>query len=406
MSFRTLRSLDVAGRRVFVRVDFNVPLAPDGSVSDASRIEATLPTLRYLLEKKARLIVASHLGRPKGKRDPKQSLKPVRERLERFLRQPVAFAEGIVGPEAEAAASALKDGEILLLENLRFDPREEANDPGLSEALARLADVYVNDAFGAAHRAHASTVGMTVHLPERAAGFLMERELSALGRLLGTAQAPFVAILGGAKISGKIDVLQNLLPRVDRLVIGGGMLFTFLRAQGIATGGSLVEEDRIDMARTLLAGPHASKIILPTDCRAAADIRGADPGRIVASDAIPADRAGVDIGPASLEMIAAVLAEARTVFWNGPMGVFEVPAYAEGTVGVAREVAKATKRGAFTVVGGGDSLAAVHQAGVASQISHCSTGGGASLEFLEGRILPGVAALEGPAVAKESRTIV
>ena len=400
MSFRTLRSLDVAGRRVFVRVDFNVPLAADGSVSDASRIEATLPTLRYLVGKNARLVIASHLGRPKGKRDPKQSLKPVRERLERFLRQPVAFAEGIVGPEAEAAASALKDGEVLLLENLRFDPREEANDPGLSEALARLADVYVNDAFGAAHRAHASTAGMTAHLPERAAGFLMEKELGALGRLLGTAQAPFVAILGGAKISGKIDVLQNLLPRVDRLVVGGGMMFTFLRAKGLATGGSLVEEDRIDMARGLLAGPHASKLFIPSDCRAAADIGGSDSGRIVASDAIPADLAGVDIGPESLDSIAALLSEARTVFWNGPMGVFEVPAYAAGTVGVARAVAKATKRGAFTVVGGGDSLAAIHQAGVESQITHCSTGGGASLEFLEGRILPGVAALEGAAVAK------
>ncbi len=400
MSFRTLRSLDVAGRRVFVRVDFNVPLAADGSVSDASRIEATLPTLRYLVGKNARLVIASHLGRPKGKRDPKQSLKPVRERLERFLRQPVAFAEGIVGPEAEAAASALKDGEVLLLENLRFDPREEANDPGLSEALARLADVYVNDAFGAAHRAHASTAGMTAHLPERAAGFLMEKELGALGRLLGSAQAPFVAILGGAKISGKIDVLQNLLPRVDRLVVGGGMMFTFLRAKGLATGGSLVEEDRIDMARGLLAGPHASKLFIPSDCRAAADLRGSDSGRIVASDAIPADLAGVDIGPESLDSIAALLSEARTVFWNGPMGVFEVPAYAAGTVGVARAVAKATKRGAFTVVGGGDSLAAIHQAGVESQITHCSTGGGASLEFLEGRILPGVAALEGAAVAK------
>lgn len=400
MSFRTLRSLDVAGRRVFVRVDFNVPLAADGSVSDASRIEATLPTLRYLVGKNARLVIASHLGRPKGKRDPKQSLKPVRERLERFLRQPVAFAEGIVGPEAEAAASALKDGEVLLLENLRFDPREEANDPGLSEALARLADVYVNDAFGAAHRAHASTAGMTAHLPERAAGFLMEKELGALGRLLGSAQAPFVAILGGAKISGKIDVLQNLLPRVDRLVVGGGMMFTFLRAKGLATGGSLVEEDRIDMARGLLAGPHASKLFIPSDCRAAADIGGSDSGRIVASDAIPADLAGVDIGPESLDSIAALLSEARTVFWNGPMGVFEVPAYAAGTVGVARAVAKATKRGAFTVVGGGDSLAAIHQAGVESQITHCSTGGGASLEFLEGRILPGVAALEGAAVAK------
>jgi phosphoglycerate kinase len=400
MGLRTLRSLDVAGRRVFVRVDFNVPFAADGSISDDTRIVETLPTLRYLLEKKARLVVASHLGRPKGKRDPKQSLKPVRERLEKFLRQRVAFAEGIVGADAEAASSALKEGEVLLLENLRFDAREEANDPGFSEALARLAEVYVNDAFGAAHRAHASTVGMTAYLAERAAGFLMERELHALGRLLASAQAPFVAILGGAKISGKLDVLQHLLPRVDRLVVGGGMMFTFLRAQGIETGGSLVEEDRIDMARALLTGPHAPKFLLPSDCRVASDIRGSDPGRIVACGAIPSDLAGVDIGPASLEAIAALLADARTVFWNGPMGVFEVPSYAEGTMGVAREVAKATKRGAFTVVGGGDSLAAVHQAGVESQISHCATGGGASLEFLEGRILPGVAALEGAAVAK------
>jgi len=228
----------------------------------------------------------------------------------------------------------------------------------------------------------------------------MEKELGALGRLLGSAQAPFVAILGGAKISGKIDVLQNLLPRVDRLIVGGGMMFTFLRANGIAVGRSLVEEDRIDMARTLLQGPHASKILLPSDCRVAADIKGSDPGRIVASNSIPDDLAGVDIGPDSLESIGLTLSDARTVFWNGPMGVFEVPAYAAGTVGVAREVAKATKRGAFTVVGGGDSLAAVHQAGVESQITHCSTGGGASLEFLEGRVLPGVAALEGAATAK------
>ncbi len=399
-TLRTLRSLDVAGRRVFVRVDFNVPLAADGAVSDDTRIVETLPTLRYLIEKKARLIVASHLGRPKGKRDPKQSLKPVRERLEKFLRMPVAFAESIVGPDAEAAAAAIPEGGVLLLENLRFDPREEANDPEFSAALARLADVYVSDAFGAAHRAHASTVGMTSHFSERAAGFLMEKELGALGRLLGSAQAPFVAILGGAKISGKIDVLQNLLPRVDRLIVGGGMMFTFLRAKGIAVGRSLVEEDRIEMARALLGGPHASKLLLPSDCRVAADIGGSDPGRIVASGAIPDDLAGVDIGPDAIETIGAVLSDARTVFWNGPMGVFEVPAYAAGTVGVAREVAKATKRGAFTVVGGGDSLAAVHQAGVESQITHCSTGGGASLEFLEGRILPGVTALEGAATAK------
>jgi len=400
MSARKLSSLDVAGRRVFVRADFNVPLAGDGSISDDTRIVATLPTIRYLLDKNARLVLASHLGRPKGKRDPKQGLRPVRERLEKFLRKPVAFADSIVGAEAEAAAAALGDGDVLLLENLRFDPREEANDPTFSKSLARLADVYVNDAFGAAHRAHASTVGMTAFVSERAAGFLMEKELAALGKLLAGAQRPYVAILGGAKISGKIDVLQNLLPRVDTLVVGGGMMFTFLRARGLATGTSLVEEDRIEMARNLLAGPHASKILLPTDCRVADDIRGADPGTIVSTSAIPDGRAGVDIGPATLEAIGAALSDARTVFWNGPMGVFEVPAYAAGTIGVALDVAKATKRGAFTVVGGGDSLAAVHQAGVEAQITHGSTGGGASLEFLEGRELPGVAALEGAPAAK------
>jgi phosphoglycerate kinase len=394
VSFRTLRSLDVAGRRVFVRADFNVPLAPDGAVADDSRIVGTLPTVRYLLEKKARVVLASHFGRPKGKRDPKQSLKPVRDRLEKFLRQPVAFAEGIADDRAERASRGLLDGQVLLLENLRFDPREEANDPAFSEALARLADVYVNDAFGAAHRAHASTVGMAAFLPERAAGFLMEKELSALGRLLSGAESPFVAILGGAKISGKIDVLQNLLPRVDRLIVGGAMMFTFLRARGCGTGASLVEEDRIEMARELLHGVHASKVTLPEDCRVASDISGSDPGRIVASNAIPEGFVGVDIGPGSLEEIASLLAEARTVFWNGPMGVFEAPPYAAGTLGVAREVAKATKRGAFTVIGGGDSLAAVHQAGLEAQITHASTGGGASLEFLEGRVLPGVAALE------------
>jgi phosphoglycerate kinase len=395
MGFRTIRSLEVAGRRVFVRVDFNVPLGADGSVADDSRIVATLPTLRYLIEKKARLIVASHLGRPKGKRDPRQSLRPVRERLEQFLRQPVAFQEEIVGDAVEAAAAKLAGGEVLLLENLRFEPGEEKNDPAFSARLARLADAYVNDAFGAAHRAHASTEGMTRHVADRAAGFLMEQELSALGRLLGTPERPFVAVLGGAKISGKIDVLANLLTRVDRLVVGGGMMFTFLRAQGFAVGTSLVEADRIDMARAILDGPDASKLLLPVDCLAAADLSGRDPGSVVPVTAIPADRMGVDLGPESLEAVSAVLSEARTIFWNGPMGVFEVPPYAAGTLGVAREVARATKRGAFTVVGGGDSLAAIHKAGVEAQVSHCSTGGGASLEFLEGKTLPGVAALEG-----------
>ena len=397
MSLRRLTSLEVAGRAIFVRVDFNVPLTPEGEVADDSRIVASLPTLRYLLDKGGRLVIASHLGRPKGKPDRKLSLLPVRAVLSKYLKAPVGFAETIVGPEAEAAARVLKPGEALLLENLRFDPREEANDPEWSRALARLADAYVNDAFGSAHRAHASTVGITAFLPDRAAGFLMEKELSALGRLLEGAERPYVSILGGAKISGKIDVVKNLLPRVDRLLIGGGMMFTFLRAKGIATGRSLVEEEKIPLAAELLASPDGGKIGLPVDCRAAADTGGSDEGRVVPVSAIPPDRMGVDIGPESLTAIGAVLAEAKTVFWNGPMGIFEMPAYAAGTIGTAREVASATRRGAFTVVGGGDSLAAVRRAEMEHQISHLSTGGGASLEFLEGRELPGVAALEAAA---------
>ena len=394
MAFRRLNSLDAAGRGIFVRVDFNVPLKPDGGVADDTRIVASLPTLRYLLDKGARLVVASHLGRPKGKRDPRQSLAPVRDVLEKYLKTKVRFSEALVGPDAEAAAAATAAGEILLLDNLRFDPREEANDPEFSRGLAGLAEAYVNDAFGSAHRAHASTAGITAFLQDRAAGFLLEKELSALGRLLEGAERPYVAILGGAKISGKIDVLQNLLRRVDRVAIGGGMMFTFLRAKGIETGRSLVEEDRVALAEELLRSPDASKILLPEDCRVASDPKGSDPGRVVPVTAIPADRMGVDIGPASVGALATALVDARTVFWNGPMGIFEVPAFAEGTIGVAREMARATKRGAFTVVGGGDSLAAVHAAEVEHQITHLSTGGGASLEFLEGRELPGVAALE------------
>jgi phosphoglycerate kinase len=400
-SFRRLSEISVEGRRVFVRVDMNVPLDHEGKVGDDSRIVASLPTLRYLIEKGARLVVASHLGRPKGKPDPKQSLRPVRDALERYLRKKIAFADSAIGTEAEAASRDLADGDVLLLENLRFDPGEEKNDPAYARALASLGDAYVNDAFGAAHRAHASTEGITAFLTDCAAGFLLEQELKALGRLLESPERPYVAILGGAKISGKIDVLTNLLPRVDRIVIGGGMMFTFLVAKGIEVGRSLVEKDRVETARKLLDDPAASgKLLLPADCRVASSVTGEDPGRVVPVGSIPPDQAGVDIGPASIAAIEDVLAEARTIFWNGPMGIFEVPAYAEGTLGVAQAAAQATRRGAFTVVGGGDSLAAVHQAGVASRISHLSTGGGASLEFLEGKTLPGVLALERAARAE------
>ena len=400
-SFRRLSEISVEGRRVFVRVDMNVPLDHEGKVGDDSRIVASLPTLRYLIEKGARLVVASHLGRPKGKPDPKQSLRPVRDALERYLRKKIAFADSAIGADAEAASRALADGDVLLLENLRFDPGEEKNDPAYARALASLGDAYVNDAFGAAHRAHASTEGITAFLTDCAAGFLLEQELKALGRLLESPERPYVAILGGAKISGKIDVLTNLLPRVDRIVIGGGMMFTFLAAKGIEVGRSLVEKDRVETARKLLDDPAASgKLLLPTDCRVASSVTGEDPGRVVLVGSIPPDQAGVDIGPASIAAIEDALSEARTIFWNGPMGIFEVPAYAEGTLGVAQAVAQATRRGAFTVVGGGDSLAAAHQAGVASRISHLSTGGGASLEFLEGKTLPGVLALERAARAE------
>jgi phosphoglycerate kinase len=400
-SFRRLSDIPVEGRRVFVRVDMNVPLDKEGKVGDDSRIVASLPTLRYLIEKGARLVVASHLGRPKGKPDPKQSLRPVRDALERYLRKKIAFAPSAIGAEAEAASRALTDGDVLLLENLRFDPGEEKNDPAYARALASLGDAYVNDAFGAAHRAHASTEGITAFLTDCAAGFLLEQELKALARLLESPERPYVAILGGAKISGKIDVLTNLLPRVDRIVIGGGMMFTFLKAKGIEVGRSLVEEDRVETARKLLEDPAASaKLLLPTDCRVASSVTGEDPGRVVPVGSIPADQAGVDIGPTSISAIEDALSEARTIFWNGPMGIFEIPAYAEGTLGVAQSVAQATRRGGFTVVGGGDSLAAVHQAGVGSRISHLSTGGGASLEFLEGKTLPGVLALERAARAE------
>ncbi len=392
METMKLGDVEWRGRRALTRVDFNVPLK-EGRVGDDTRIKAALPTIRYLVEHGARVVLMSHLGRPKGKPDPAQSLRPVAERLAALLGQPVGFSPACVGSEAEAAVSTLVDGSVLLLENLRFHAEEEKNDPAFAASLARLGDLYVNDAFGTAHRAHASTEGVTHHLQPCLSGFLMEKELDYLGRALASPGRPFVAVLGGAKISGKIDVIQNLLPRVDRLLIGGAMMFTFLRAEGKATGRSLVEEDRLELARSLLNGPLAGKILLPRDVRVAASTDGSDAGQTVSVSAHPADLMGVDIGPETIAAYTEILRGARTVVWNGPMGIFEVPAYAAGTLAVAQALVESTRLGAVTVVGGGDSAAALAQAGLEGAVSHLSTGGGASLEFLEGKVLPGVAAL-------------
>jgi phosphoglycerate kinase len=387
-----LRDLDLSGgKRVLVRVDFNVPLR-EGRVADDSRIRATLPTLDFLTRAGARVVLMSHLGRPK-KADPALSLAPVAARLSELTGKPVAFATDCIGEGPERMAGALAPGGLLLLENLRFHPEEEANESGFAKALARLGQAYVNDAFGTAHRAHASTVGVTAHLHPAVAGFLLARELEVLGGALERPARPFVAILGGAKISGKIDVITHLLPRVDRMLIGGAMMFTFAAAKGLGTGRSLVEPDRVDLARDLLrqAGP---KLVLPVDTVAAKtpDANGA-PGHVVPLDAIPADESGVDIGPETVRVFALALAGARTVLWNGPMGIFEVEPFARGTREVAELLARATSDGATTIVGGGDSVAAVEEAGLGDRVTHLSTGGGASLEFLEGKVLPGVAAL-------------
>ena len=398
MSFakRTVQDLDCAGKRVLMRVDFNVPVS-GGAVTDDTRIVAALPTIRYLLQKRARIVLCSHLGRPKGGPDPKYSLKPVRERLTRLLRQDVAWADDCVGPEAERAAMALQDGGALLLENLRFHPEEEKNDPAFAQALAKLGECYVNDAFGTAHRAHASTEGVTHYLKPAVAGFLMKTELDYLGTALESPKRPFVAVLGGAKISGKIDVLTALLGKVDRLLIGGAMMFTFLKAQGKPVGRSLVEDDRLDLARELLATARSRgvELVLPTDCIASTAPDGSAPSAPKPIEQLGANEMGVDIGPETLAAFTARLRDAKTVVWNGPMGIFEVPAFAAGTMGIAKALAPLKAQGAVTVVGGGDSVAAVQQSGLAERFSHLSTGGGASLEFLEGKVLPGVAALDG-----------
>ncbi len=392
---KTVQQLDCASRRVLMRVDFNVPVA-DGAVTDDTRIAAAMSTIRYLLQKRARLVLCSHLGRPKGGPDARFTLRPVRERLAHLLRADVAWADDCVGPVAEAAAAALGDGQVLLLENLRFHPEEEKNDPSFAQALARLGDCYVNDAFGTAHRAHASTEGVTHYLKPAVAGFLMKTELDYLGTALEDPKRPYVAVLGGSKISGKIDVITSLLHKVDRLLIGGAMMFTFLKAQGKPVGRSLVEDDRLELARQVLAdaAKRGVELVLPGDCVASTAPDGSAPSSAKAVELLGPDEMGVDIGPATLAGFASKLRDAKTVVWNGPMGIFEVPAFAAGTMGVAKVMSELKARGAVTVVGGGDSVAAVQQSGLAERFSHLSTGGGASLEFLEGKVLPGVAALE------------
>ena len=389
----SIRDLDLKGRRVFIRVDFNVPLK-DGVISDDTRIKASLPTITHALQQGAAVVVASHLGRPKGKPSPQLSLKPVAVRLGELLGREVAFAPDCVGDSAKAVVDAhAAPGGVVLLENLRFHPEEEENDPEFSKALAALAERYVNDAFGAAHRAHASVEGITRHFPQAAAGLLMEGELKYLGHVLEDPERPFVTILGGAKVWDKLDVIDNLLGRVERLLIGGAMAYTFLKSRGVPVGRSLVEDDKLDAARRITddAAAHEGRLQLPVDHVVAMAIeRSAGSEVLDIGDARIGDRMGVDIGPKTIKAYEAQIRQARTIVWNGPMGVFEIDAFAAGTNAVARAVASVS---GTTIIGGGDSIAAVKKSGVADRITHISTGGGASLEFLAGLTLPGVAAL-------------
>jgi phosphoglycerate kinase len=388
---KTIRDMEVTGKRVLVRVDFNVPLDQEGNVADDTRIRAALPTIQYLIDRQARVILASHLGRPKGKVDDRYRLDPVARRLSELLGKPVVKVDDCIGDEPRQAINGMQPGDVVLLENVRFYPGEEKNDEKFARQLAELADVYVNDAFGTAHRAHASTEGVAHFLPA-AAGFLMEKEITVLSQALSNPTHPFVAILGGAKVSDKIGVIENLLGKVDALLIGGGMANTFLAARGFALGKSLLEADRVVLARDLMARAEKAgvKLLLPVDLVVAEAARPeAEPG-VVPADAVPEEWMALDIGPKTVESFAAEVRDAGTVIWNGPMGVFEMAPFAAGTFGLAKALADSK---ATTIVGGGDTAAAVEKAGVAGRMSHISTGGGASLEFLEGKVLPGVAVL-------------
>ncbi len=394
MNKLSIRDLDLTGKRVFIRVDFNVPLER-GQVAEDTRIRETIPTLKFTINRGARLVLASHLGRPKGKPDPKYTLKPVAARLTELLAKPVEFAADCVGPDAESQSRALKDGDVLLLENVRYHPEEEANDENFSRQLAALCDqLYVCDAFGSAHRAHASVVGITKFVKQAAAGLLMERELAYLGKAISNPERPFIAVLGGAKVSDKIEVVQNLMKLADGMLIGGAMAYTFLKSQGLPIGKSLVEDDKLDLAKSLIDQARAKnfRLRLPIDHVLAQSPNSTDTKTTDIAQT-PPDLMGLDIGPKTIELFRRDLASAKMIIWNGPLGMFERPAFAAGTLGIAKAVAEATDKGATSIVGGGDSVAAVEEAGVADKISHISTGGGASLEFLAGRKLPGVEAL-------------
>lgn len=392
----SIDSLDLSGKKVLVRVDFNVPLDDEGHITDDTRIRESLPTIQKIMADKGKIILMSHLGRPKGKRNEKYTLKPVAERLSELLDTTVAFAEDCIGEKAEQAVAKLQDGEVLLLENLRFYAEEEANDEGFARSLASLADVYINDAFGTAHRAHASTEGVAHHVASHAAGYLLLKELKYLGEAVDNPERPFVAILGGSKISGKIDVITSLLKKCDAILVGGGMIFTFFKAMGKNIGSSLVEEDKIELAGQILkeAEDLNVRLLLPSDVVIADAFKNDAQSRTVSVDDIEDGWMGLDIGPETIELFRREILGAKTVVWNGPMGVFEMSTFAAGTKAVAEALVEATETGAVTIVGGGDSAAAIAQLGLADKVTHVSTGGGASLEFLEGKTLPGVAALE------------
>jgi phosphoglycerate kinase len=391
----SMDTMDFQGKRTLIRVDFNVPMNETGEITDDTRIRAALPTISRVLGQGGRVILMSHLGRPKGKVVPSMSLQPVSHRLSELLEMPVAFAVDTIGESAHAAVAALQDGEVVLLENLRYSNDETDNDPVFAAGLAKLGDVYINDAFGTAHRAHASTAGVCSHFTEKCAGLLMQNEISNLGALAENPRRPYVAVLGGAKVKGKVEIIENLLDSVDTLLLGGGMVFTFFKAQGLEIGDSIMDEGSLDVARAILekAERSSARLVLPVDCTVADAFSGDAERRVVLSEEIPAGWQGLDIGPDSLKLYREIVSSAKSIFWNGPMGVFEIPEFATGTRGLGEAVAEATDAGAHSVVGGGDSVAAVNQLGLSARISHISTGGGASLEFMAGRALPGITAL-------------